>query len=128
MPTIYVSRRRALEWAALAIILAFAIVFRLGAPGVVEFRTDEANLSVLSLDMVHGRSFPLLGIDSSVGIPNAPVSVYLMAIPYMFSSSPETATSFVALLGVISVGLMYVLARRYYGSLAAIAASTLYAV
>jgi 4-amino-4-deoxy-L-arabinose transferase-like glycosyltransferase len=128
MPTLYLSRPRVLEWAALAVILALAIVLRLGSPGIVEFKTDEANLSVMSLDMVRGRSFPLLGIDSSVGIPNAPVSIYLMAIPYFFSSSPETATSFVALLGVISVGLMYILVRRYYGPLAAVTAAALYAV
>src|SRR4051794_35114350 len=101
MPNIYVARPRIPEWMALAVIVILAIVLRLGSSGVVEFRTDEANLSVLSLDMVHGHSFPLLGIDSSVGIRNAPVSVYLMAIPYLFSSSPEVATGFVGVLGVI---------------------------
>src|SRR5258706_14772591 len=119
MPTIYVSRPRVLEWVSLAVVVILAIILRLGSSGVVEFKTDEANLSVLSLDMAHGHSFPLLGIDSSVGIRNAPVSVYLMAIPYRFSSSPEVATGFVGVLGVMSVLLLYVLVRRYYGPLAA---------
>ncbi|MEP7289138.1 MAG: glycosyltransferase family 39 protein [Chloroflexota bacterium] len=127
LPTVTTLPRR-LEWAALAIVLILAAVLRLGMPGVVEFKLDEANLSLLSLDMVHGRSFPLLGIDSSVGIRNAPVSVYIMALPYLFSSSPVLATSFVGLLNVIAVGFVYALARRYYGSIAAIVASLLYAV
>ncbi len=116
-----------LEWAALATILILAAVLRLGAPGVVEFKRDEANLSLISLDMARGHSFPLLGIDSSVGIRNAPASVYLMAVPYLFTSDPVVATQFVGLLNVIAVGLTYALARRYYGPLAATVAGLLYA-
>src|SRR4051794_855396 len=103
MPRLYTAQPRALEWAALACILILATILRLGAPGVVEFKRDEANLSYLSLDMVHGRAFPLLGIDSSVGIRNAPVNVYIMALPFLFTSDPTLATQFVGLLNVIGV-------------------------
>src|SRR6185436_12168680 len=82
----------------------------------------------LALDLVHGHGVPLLGIDSSVGIRNPPVSVYLMAIPYLFTSNPVVATSYVALLSVIAVLLLYALVRRYYGPLAALVAAALYAV
>src|ERR1044071_1779329 len=126
--TINTSRPRTLEWAGLALIVILATVLRLGWPNVVEFKRDEANLSVLSLDMLHGRSFPLLGIDSSVGIRNAPVNVYLMLLPYTLSSNPELATSYVGLLNVIAVLLLYGLIRRYYGPLAAFVAALLYAV
>src|SRR5437016_3369341 len=103
MPILYTTRPRALELLALASILILAAFLRLGAPGVVEFKRDEANLSYLSLDMVHGRQFPLLGIDSSVGIRNAPVNVYIMALPYLFTSDPILPTQFVGLLNVIGV-------------------------
>ena len=113
---------------ALTAVLLLALVLRLGAPGLVEFKTDEANLSVLALDMVHGRGIPLLGIDSSVGIRNAPVSVYVLAVPYLFTTNPVVATAFIALLNVVAVGLLYWLARRYYGTLTALTAAILYAV
>ena len=128
MLKIYTSRPRALEWIGLALVLILAAVLRLGWPNIVEFKRDEANLSVLSLDMLHGRDFPLLGIDSSVGIRNAPVNVYLMLPPYALSSNPELATSYVGLLNVIAVLLLYGLVRRYYGPLAAFVAALLYAV
>lgn len=122
-----VSAIRRWEWAALAAILLLAAVVRMGAPGITEFKRDEANLSQRALDLVHGRELPLLGIGSSVSVPNTPISVYLFAIPYAFSDSPILATLFVGLLNVIAVGLAWVLARRYYGPAAALVAGTLYA-
>src|SRR5579859_1046294 len=125
---IYSAQPRPLEWIALIAILALAAILRLGWPGTVEFKRDEANLSALTLNMVHGQGIPLLGIDSSVGIRNPPISVYLMAPPYIVSSSPVLATLYVGLLNVIAVGLLYALARRYYGPRAAMITGLLYAV
>jgi len=115
------------EWAALAALLLLAAILRLGAPGITEFKRDEANLSQRALDLVHGRDFPLLGLSSSVDVPNPPISVYLFAIPYAVDGSPVTATLFVGLLNVIAVALTWGLARRYYGWRAAIIAGLLYA-
>jgi hypothetical protein len=117
-----------LEILALIGILVLAALLRLSAPGVVEFKRDEANLSYLALDLVRGQSLPLLGISSSVGIPNSPMSVYLFAVPYVFSSDPTLATQFVGLLNVLAVLLTYLLARRYYGAGVALLAALLYAV
>ncbi|HVO44475.1 MAG TPA: hypothetical protein VMT34_17740 [Aggregatilineales bacterium] len=119
---------RRTDWIALVAILIVAAGLRLGMPGTVEFKRDEANLSHLARDMAQGKTLPLLGIDSSVGIPNAPISVYLIAIPYLFTSDPVIATLFVGALNVMAVGLVYLLAQRYYGTLAAIIAGTFYAV
>ncbi len=107
--------------------MALAAWLRLGWPGIVEFKRDEANVSILALDLAHDQNFPLLGIDSSVGIRNAPVNIYIMALPYLLSSDPILATSFVAMLNVIAVGLLYLFARRYYGVPAAIIVTLLYA-
>jgi 4-amino-4-deoxy-L-arabinose transferase-like glycosyltransferase len=117
-----------IEWTAFAAILILAAILRLGAPGVIEFKRDEAALSQLALDMARGENFPLLGISSSVGIPNAPFNIYVMAIPYFFSSDPTLATQFIGLLNVLAVGLTYLLARRYYGVTAAVVAGLTYAV
>lgn len=116
------------EVVALVLILLLAAGLRLSALGVVEFKRDEANLSQLSLDLAHGRSVPLLGISSSVGIPNSPVSVYLFAIPYLFSSDPTVATAYVGILNIVAVFLTYAITRRYYGTVPALIAAVVYAV
>lgn len=122
------SRPAKWELASLALILLVAGLLRLGAPGLTEFKLDEARLSLLALDMARGESFPLLGIGSSVGIPNMPVSVWLFALPYLISSDPTVATLFVGLLNVLAVLLTWWLARRYFGPAAALTAALLYAV
>ncbi len=116
------------EWIALALILLLAAGLRLGAPGITEFKRDEANLSRLALDLAQGRDLPLLGISSSVNLPNSPLSAYLFALPYALDSSPVAATWFVGMLGVFAVGLTWWLARRYYGPTPALVAALLYAV
>jgi 4-amino-4-deoxy-L-arabinose transferase-like glycosyltransferase len=126
LPT-FVARPRRLEWLALAVILILAAALRLGMPGIVEFKRDEANLSRLALDMARGEALPLLGIVSSVGVPNAPFSVYVIVPPFLLSSDPILATGYVALLNVIAVLLAYALARRYYGPLAAVIAGLCFA-
>ena len=127
VPPIFVSRPRRSEWLALAAILVLAAVLRLGMLGAVEFKRDEANLSRLALDMARGETFPLLGIVSSVGVPNAPFSVYVIVPPFLLSSDPMLATGYVALLNVIAVLLAYALARRYYGPFAAVIAGVCFA-
>ncbi len=119
---------RRLDWLALVLILCLAAALRLGAPGISEFKRDEANLSALALDMARGHAFPLLGIDSSVGIRNAPFSVYVVVPPFLLTSDPTLATLYAGLLGVAAVLLVYGVVRRYYGPLAAFVAGLLYAV
>jgi len=120
--------RQRWERPLLVAILLLAAALRLGAPGITEFKRDEANLSQLALDLAQGRDLPLLGIASSVGVPNPPINVYLMAIPYTLGSSPIPATLFVGALNVIAVALTWRLARRYYGPVVAVLAALLYAV
>ena len=116
---------KALEWGAILAILMLAIYLRMGNPGVVEFKRDEANLSLLALDFANGGDVPLLGIGSSVGVPNAPVNVYVLAIPYFFTSNPQVATQFIGLLNVFAVLLTYWLGRRYGGVFAGLTAALL---
>jgi len=113
---------------SLALILLLAALLRLGEPGIIEFLHDEALLSLMAQDMAAGKGIPLTGIASSVGLPNPPVSVYIMAIPYALSPSPQFATLFIAALNIAGVGLLWAIARRYFGQMVALAAGLLYAV
>ncbi|MCZ7541980.1 MAG: glycosyltransferase family 39 protein [Anaerolineae bacterium] len=115
------------EWLALALILLLAAVLRMGAPGITEFKRDEANMMMRALDLARGRDLPLLGLSSSVNLPNPPVSVYLFAVPFLFSDSPLPATLYVGALNVLAVALTWALARRYAGARAALIAALLYA-
>lgn len=121
------ARLRRWEPGLLAAILLLAGALRLGAPGITEFKRDEANLSRLALDLAQGKDFPLLGISSSVGIPNPPISVYLFALPYALDSTPILATLFVGALGTLAVALTWLLVRRTFGPRAALIAALLYA-
>lgn len=109
-------------------VLVIAAGMRFARPGVVEFKHDEAYLSLLALDALAAREFPLLGMPSSVGVPNAPASVWLMMIPYASTNNPMIATGFVALLNTVGVGVLFVLARRLFSQEVAIVAALLYAV
>ncbi len=112
----------------LAIVLVIAALMRLAYPGIVEFKHDEAYLSLLALDALAAGTLPVLGMPSSVGLPNAPASVWLLMIPYKLTNNPLVATMFVALLNVAGVGLLFVLARRLFDRHVAFMAALLYAV
>ncbi len=123
--TVHPLTRRSL--AALALVLVVAAALRLSAPGVVEFLHDEATLSLLAQDMLISRSLPLTGMPSSVGLPNSPVTVYIMAVPYALSGSPLLATAYVAALNVAGAGLLWLLGHRYWGPRDGLAAGLVYA-
>ncbi len=103
-----ISHRDALH---LLLILALAAVMRFGRSDIVEYFHDDAMLATLALQTADGTRWPLTGILSSTGIPNSPVSVYLLTIPFAIKADPRFAIHFVMLLNVIGVGLLWFLAR-----------------
>ncbi len=118
-----ITRRDLLTLLAILLMAAF---LRLGEPGIVEFFHDEAMVSTLAQEMADGETFPVQGILSSVGIPNPPTSIYIMAVPYTFTSDPLIATLYVAVLNVIGVGLLWLIVHRYFGRIAALVAGLVY--
>src|SRR5262249_36371780 len=96
--------------ALLALAVAIAGITRLGWLGLVEFQNDESWALRVAADIARGRSFPLVGIGSSLEIPNAPLFVYLMALPEIVSRDPAIATALIGLLGVGAVAATYGLA------------------
>jgi hypothetical protein len=126
MPAVNPVTRR--DLIGLALVLVVATILRLGEPGMVEFLHDEAYLSLLAQDLVAGGPIPVTGIPSSVGIPNPPISLYVMAIPYALSSSPLIATLFIAVLNVAGVGLLWLMGHRYLRRNVALLTGLAYAV
>ena len=116
------------DLACLCLIVSLAAALRLGRGDIVEYFHDDAMLSTLALEMADGRRFPLTGILSSTGIPNPPVSVYFLALPFALSSSPAFAIQVVMLWNVCGVAALWLLARRYGGRRIALVAGLLYAV
>mgnify|MGYP001338155789 FL=1 len=108
------------------LILAVAAATRLGRPDLIEFKADEGRLMTLALEMAGGE-FARRGISSSTGFPNAPMSVWLYAIPLRLWPHPYAATLFTGLLSVAAVGGAYWLARRYWGVRAAAVAALMLA-
>jgi 4-amino-4-deoxy-L-arabinose transferase-like glycosyltransferase len=118
---------RWVEWFLIGAILLLAGALRMAAPGLTEFKADEARLLALAYDMAGGE-FALRGISSSVGLPNFPASVWLYALPSAIWRHPYAATIFTGLLSTLAVALTYWFVRRYWGIAAAITATLMYAV
>lgn len=115
------------EWIALVVVVLLATWLRLGRTGIIEFKRDEATLSRLALDVAQRQHWTWVGIGSSVGFPNAPINVYLFAVPYAISDNPLLATLFVGFLNIVAVALVWRLTRRYFGPQAAVMAALLFA-
>lgn len=113
---------------AIVLIVAAAAIFRLGWPGLTEFKADEARMFALALDAAEFKSFAVRGLGSSVGVPNFPISVWLYALPLFLWKHPYAATLFVAALNTAAVYACYRLTRRWWGDAAALAAALAYAV
>ncbi len=123
------QRTRQARWEAwgLAAIVLLAATLRLGWPRISEFKRDEANMARAALDVARGRDLPLLGLSSSVNLPNSPLSVYLFAPPFALSNDPTAAVLWVGALNVLAVALSWALVRRFYGARAAWVTGLLYA-
>ena len=98
----------------LFLVVLIAAVMRFGRGDIVEYFHDDAMLSTLALELADGLRWPLTGILSSTGIPNSPISVYLMAIPFSLSSDPLFAIRVIMALNVIGVALLWLIARCHF--------------
>ena len=99
------------EVAAIVAIIALAAGVRLARPDLTEFKADEGRLLTLALEAAAG-DVPPHGIASSVGFPNAPLSVWLYALPLLLWRHPFAPTLFTGLLSTLAVAGVYWLTRR----------------
>lgn len=126
MPALNRIRRN--DLLTLLIVLFAAALVRLAAPGIIEYKLDEAWLTRLAREFVGGGPLPLLGMPSSVGVPNPPASVYVLALPFALTSNPLIVTLFIAVLNIVGVDLLWLIAHRYVGRTVALVAGLMYAL
>jgi 4-amino-4-deoxy-L-arabinose transferase-like glycosyltransferase len=112
----------------LFLIIIAAIFLRIYNLNYMEFKGDEGFNSFKALKLVKEGAMPLFSSISSTGIHEPPVFMYLLAIPYVFSTNPVVATGFIALLNVLGIVLCYMFVKRYYNEKSALIAAAFYAV
>ena len=108
-------------------ILGIAAFLRFYQLTTTEFDADQALIFQMARDAINHGLIPATGIIASIRIANPPAVVYLFMIPAAISSNPLWGAIFVGLLNIIGVLLTYIFVRRYYGRIASIIASLLYA-
>ena len=109
------SARSGREWLLLIPILLLAAGLRLTQLGLAEFKYDEATTARSALSIVRDGELPALGMISSLGPHNPPLMSYVLAVPFAVSPDPRVATGWIALLGVVAVGLTFWIGRAYFG-------------
>src|SRR5258708_3017386 len=120
----------------LLIILGVACFLRFyQLPGYMTFLGDEGRDALVVKDILVNHHLVTIGPPMSVstssgGIINlGPLYYYLMAFSMaIFWLNPIAASYMVAVIGVLTVSLIYYLSRVWFGKLAAVVASILYSV
>lgn len=108
-------------------IFLLAVALRMAFLGSAQFAYDEAVYLQIARDLVEGRRFPLVGGHSSLGTMHPPGLAFLLAPAVLISREPEVVTAWIVLLASLGVAGLYLFGRRYFGEMAAVVASLLYA-
>ncbi len=117
------------DWLILALIVLVAAITRMGDLGrVADYGYDQATLSTLALDFVSGKGVPVVGVESSAGVPNSPVTAYALALPFTLTDNPQLVSLAIAAFNVLGVGLLWLIAHRYFSPRAAWIAGLAYAL
>jgi len=99
--------------------LLLASLLRLRYLTLTAFGIDEGIASILAIQLNHYGMFPLVGVKTSLFFYNPPLLIYFLSPLYLISTSPVLPMAVIALLGVLTVGIIYVIAWRYCGERAA---------
>lgn len=108
-------------------IILCAALFRVTNLDLIEFKADEAINLFLASRPFFGYEFPPGGTASSVGILNPPLFNYILFPFILVSRDPEVISLGIGLINSLTVGLFYLLVKRYYSFLTAFVASLLFA-
>ncbi len=124
-------QKNRLEFIILIVILIVAAFLRLyKIDQYMNFLGDEGRDALMIQRILVDHDFPLLGPTTSVGnIYLGPLYYYMMTIPMAISwLNPVAAAVMVAVIGILSVSLVYYFGREWFGKLPAILSAFLYAV
>ncbi len=116
-----------LSW-EIYLIVVVAGLLRLYGIDTTEFDDDQAAVFRMAHDAVsHGLLVATSNI-ASIHIYNPPAIIYFFMLPAAFSANPLWGAVMVGVLMTLSVLLLYIFVRRYYGRSTATIAALLYAV
>ncbi len=113
----------------LVVVLLLASLLRLLGPGLYQLTADEMFILQSALLLARYGQWTWLsnGTHWRLVEGHSPLSDYLAAIPYLFSSDPRIGRLWVGVLGVITVAIMFFLIKRYVGRTAALFTGLLFA-
>ncbi len=112
----------------LVLILAVGFALRLLQPTLVEFKRDEATIARLGQAIAYEGYLPAVGVDSSLGIDNLPLTLYLAALPLRVWADPLSVVLFTCLLNSLALLVCYWLTRAGLGKTEALLATLLFSV
>jgi hypothetical protein len=112
----------------LIFILVLSFFLRLTSLNYMEFKGDEAHNSFKALDFVENGKLPLTALRGTTGLNYPPIFIYLISIPYAFSTNPIVATGFIALANVLATFICFVLVNKLFNKKAAIISALLFTV
>lgn len=109
------------------ILASFLRFYRLDE--YMTFLGDEGRDAIIVKDIITFKNFPLIGPPTSVGnIYLGPLYYYMMAASMVFTLSPVAAAGMDALIGVLTVYLIYYLSKAWFGKVSGLIAAYLYAI
>jgi len=120
--------KRRIHLILLVLILAVGFALRLLQPTLVEFKRDEATIARLGQAIAYEGYLPAVGVDSSLGIDNLPLTLYLAALPLRVWADPLSAVVFTCLLNSLALLVCYWLTRTGLGKTEALLATLFFAV
>lgn len=124
-------RQNRLQSLALLLIFSLAIFLRFyRLPEYMTFLGDEGRDALVIKDLLVNHHYPFIGPPTSIGnIYLGPLYYYMMAIPMsIFWLDPIAAVYMVAIIGVLTIGLVYYLTKEWFGWVSASLAAFLYTI
>ncbi len=116
-------------WHVGLVLFVIAAAVRVALLPTARFGGDEALFFRIGMDIVEGKSFPLLGThitDGAARLPG-PAFLYLMAGPLLLWRAPEAQFLFTELLGAVTVAAFWFGARGIVGERGAAVAGLFFA-
>ena len=114
-------------WLFVAIV-ALSLLFSVSFLQAIEFKADEATSLFLATRPLFGHPFLPAASSSSFGILNPPLFLYLLFPFSLFSADPRFVSAVIGTSNAVTVGLFFLLFKRYYGKPVALIASLFLAV
>lgn len=114
---------------AVVVVIAAALFLRLyRIAELTEFLGDQGVAGVVIYNAWHNKSLPLVGPQSSLGPHQGPFYYYLIGVPLiLFNFNPLPTAVFIAILGVLTVAVIYYLGRQLFGFWIGLFIASLYA-